>query len=256
MNSTQEPVRSHPATIRNDILHESEIGPFEHSGRIYSIRRYWFCGPPSGDSPTRIGIFGGLHGDETASALGVVKFMEVLSEQPELARGFEIFAYPVCNPTGFEDNTRWSRHGIDLNREFWRDSHEPEVIILERQLLKLEFDGIIALHADDTSEGVYGYANGDTLTRNLLEPALIAAEAYLPRNRRAEIDGWNALDGIIDEGYVGVLAAPPQQQPRPFEIIFETPQLAALDLQVDAAVAGLLAILGASRELTAHAANI
>ena len=30
--------------------------------------------------------------------------------------------YPVCNPTGFEDRTRFSRGGKDLNREFWRNS--------------------------------------------------------------------------------------------------------------------------------------
>ncbi|MFY8216584.1 MAG: M14 family metallopeptidase [Chthoniobacterales bacterium] len=254
LNQTMESI--HDSATRDENFYESEIGKFDHCGGNYSIRRYLFMGPPGGTPNTRIGLFGGIHGDEQASALAVIRFLQVLCDSPELATGFEIFAYPVCNPTGFEDNTRWSRHGVDLNREFWRDSHEPEVIILERQLLNLEFDGIIALHADDTSDGVYGYANGDTLTRNLLEPGLRAAEAFLPRNRLIEIDGWSALDGIIDEGFAGVLSAPPSQQPRPFEIVFETPQLAPLDLQIDASVAALLAILSASRSLQAHAANI
>ncbi len=255
--SVKEPMEHlHAASIQEENFYESEIGQFDHCGGSYSIRRYLFMGPPGGTPHTRIGVFGGIHGDEQASALAVVKFLEVLVEKPEFATGFEIFAYPVCNPTGFEDNTRWSRHGVDLNREFWRESNEPEVILLERQLQNLEFDGIIALHADDTSDGVYGYANGDTLTRNLLEPGLRAAEGILPRNRLAEIDGWSALDGIIDDGYAGVLGAHPSQQPRPFQIVFETPQLAALDLQVDATVAALLAILTASRSLRAHAANI
>lgn len=244
------------ALRKDQNLYESELGPFEHCGGVYGIRRYLFVGPSGGTNHQRIGIFGGIHGDEEASALAVIAFLAQLVESPELATGFEIFAYPVCNPTGFEDDTRWSRHGIDLNREFWRESNEPEVILLERQLLKLEFDGIIALHADDTSNGIYGYANGDTLTRNLLEPALQAAEAYLPRNRELQIDGWNALDGIIDEGYTGVLSAPSSQAPRPFDIVFETPQLSPIDLQVNATVAALFAILKASREIQAHAANI
>jgi hypothetical protein len=246
----------HKLSHQSGNFFESPLPRFEHCGSSYSLPRYIFIGPPGGTTHTRIGLFGSIHGDEQAGAHAIVQLLMELIDNPEHATGFEIFAYPICNPTGLEDSTRWSRSGVDLNREFWRDSSEPEVILLERQLRNLTFDGIISLHADDTSDGIYGYANGDTLTRNLLEPGLRAAETFLPRNRTALIDGWAAQDGIIDEGYIGVLSAPPAQQPKPFEIIFETPQLADLDLQVSAMTAALLAILDANRALQAHAANI
>ena len=40
-------------------------------------------------------------------------------------------------------------------------------------------------------------AGGATLTRHLIEPALQAAEEFLPRDSRSLIDGFQARDGII-----------------------------------------------------------
>jgi hypothetical protein len=66
----------------------------------------------------------------------------------------------------------------------------PKVALIERELLANKFDGIISLHSDDTSDGLYGFVRGNTLTRHLLEPALAAAEAALPVNQARTIDGF------------------------------------------------------------------
>jgi len=39
-------------------------------------------------------------------------------------------------------------------------TNEIKVLLLEGQLLRLAFDGIIALHTDDASHGLYGFAKG------------------------------------------------------------------------------------------------
>lgn len=227
------------------------------AGERVTIPRFLFAGPGSGGASfLRIGIFGGLHGDEEASALGPVAFLEKLHANPELARGYELFVYPVCNPTGYADDTRWSRAGVDLNRQFWRDSAEPEVVLLERQLVNLAFDGIVALHADDTSPGLYGFVKGHALTRHVLEPALARAATVLPRNFDKSIDNFQANEGIIESGYPGVLSAPPAQHPRPLEIVFETPQLAPLDRQVEAHTLALEEILLRFRATIAEAQSI
>jgi hypothetical protein len=231
------------------------LGPFEIQGEEYSLPRFTFQGPNSAD-PIRIGVFAAIHGDEPAGALAVREFFTRLAAEPALAENFHLEAYPLCNPTGFEDNTRHSRRGRDLNREFWQGSSEAEVQLLERELRTRHFSGIIQLHADDTSEGLYGFVRGHTLTEHLLRPALREAGKILPRNVNATIDGFAARDGIICEHYEGVLAAPAQMDPVPFEIIFETPQLAPLELQVEALVVALHAILGEYRRLISFAANI
>jgi protein MpaA len=230
------------------------LGAFGEGREKYSLPRFTLRGPNSSD-PIRIGIFAAIHGDEPAGALAAAKFLSEAALEPELIENFLLQIYPLCNPTGYEDNTRHSRGGKDLNREFWKSSSEPEIAILEHELRTQHFHGIIQLHADDTSEGIYGFVRGHTLTENLLRPALLEAGKILPRNVNATIDGFAARDGIIYQSYEGILAAPMQSEP-PFEIIFETPHHAPMDSQVEALVVALRTILGEYRRLISFAANL
>jgi hypothetical protein len=236
-------------------LQPAALGEFESGGKTYWLPRFTFLGPNSVD-PIRIGLFGAIHGDEPAGAYALAEFVRQLADEPGTAENFELQIYPVCNPTGFEDNTRHSRAGRDLNREFWKNSSEPEVRILEEELQRGHFSGIIQLHADDTSEGIYGFVKGHTLTEHLLRPALQEAGKVLPRNVNATIDGFAARDGIIYDRYEGVLAPPARMDPVPFEIVFETPHAAPRDLQVRALVVAIRTILSEYRQLISFAANI
>ena len=106
--------------------------------------------------------------------------------------------------------------------------------LLERQIRALRFDGLIALHADDESPGIYAFALGAQVTQHVVEPSLAAAEKVLPRNRDATIDNFTARNGMIHNGYPGMLCAAPEAHPRPFEIVFETPHRADLEAQIEA----------------------
>ena len=201
---------------------------------------------PSGKPVYRIGIFAGIHGDEPSGVVAALQILQHLSQEAHLGRFHEIYVYPVCNPWGFDTNRREGESSKDLNRCFWAEAElqeEVEVRLIEKELRAKAFDGIIALHTDDTSEGIYGYVNGSTLTRHLLEPALHAASSILPRDIRPEIDTHQADRSIITGGYKGILSAPPDQHPKPVEIVFETPHHAPFGLQVDAHLAALKEIL-------------
>lgn len=204
----------------------------------------------------KFGIFAGIHGDEEAGTLATQELMRWAAEQPEELYDYELHFYPVCNPTGSALGTRHSHSGLDLNREFWFGSIEAEIVYLERELRREKYDGIISLHSDDTSDGCYGFVSGALLSEHLLEPALQAAAEFLPRNEMHIIDSFLATRGIIKEGYLGILSAPPEQHPRPLEIVFETPALAPMDQQVKATVAAVKKILEEYRELQAYAANL
>ena len=229
---------------------------FESNGDRYELPRYLFVGPKGGDTPIRIGIFAGIHGDEPEGVHAIVQFIKLLEAKPELAAGYYLSFYPVCNPTGFEDATRFSRGGKDLNREFWKNSREPEVRLLQAELISRSFQGIISLHTDDTSDGFYGIVRGATLTKHLIEPALQAAEKLLPRDERPVIDGFQARNGIIHDCYDGILSAPPRVRPRPFEIILETPHTPPAYLKEVAFVVALKTILLEYRKFIAYAPNL
>jgi hypothetical protein len=232
------------------------LGGFESGGQAYTVPRYVYLGPKGGGDTIRIGVFATIHGDEPEGALALTRFVGELERNREIAKGFALYLYPVCNPTGFEDNTRHSRSGRDLNREFWKESAEPEVRHLESEICMHAFDGIITLHSDDTSDGLYGFVSGAVLSENLIQPALREAERFLPRNRRRVIDGFAARRGIISDGYSGVLRAIPGLPRPPFEITLETPQQAPLHRQVEAMSVALQTILIEYRHLIAIAQNI
>ena len=248
----------HLAASRSDAVIAGVAGRFRANGREYDLPRFIFTGPRSADEPIRIGLFGGIHGDEPESALGLLPFLRELIADPERARGYILYIYPLVNPTGIERGTREAASGKDLNREFWRDSGEPEIYLLEQELVEHRFHGLISLHADSDSPGTYGFVQGPTLSAEILEPALAAAEAALPRNREPVIDNWQARDGIIHKGYQGILSAP-ESLPlpsRPFEIVFETPQQAPLAAQVEAFRLALFSILDSYRSFISFSQNI
>jgi hypothetical protein len=195
----------------------------------------------------KVGIFAGIHGDEPEAVLGLVDLVRGLNARPEVARDYHLFVYPICNPGGLVDGTRCSRSGADLNRKFWQNSAEPEVQFLEMELRCQQFDGIISLHTDDTSDGVYGFARCSAEKHDLLHDALEAAHHALPRCRSKLIDGFEATNAIIRTCYAGVLSAPAEQQPRPWEIVLETPQRAPVHMQRQAFVLAIAMILGRYR---------
>lgn len=231
-------------------------GKFEHAGSSYRIPKFTFTGPKGGGELLKIGVFAGVHGDEPEGVHATIQLLRLLASRPEVANGYQLSVYPVCNPTGFEVGTRHTRNGKDLNREFWRESTEPEVRWLESELLANSFHGIIALHTDNTSTGFYGFAQGATLTRHLIEPALAAAAEFLPRNLEETIDGFPARNGIIRKCYEGTLRPPPKSRPRPFDIILETPQAAPSYLKEAALVSAVRSILEEYREFISYAQNL
>jgi protein MpaA len=229
---------------------------FSIKGETYELPRYLFIGPKGGGTPIRIGFFAAIHGDEPDGAHVLVHLIKSLDASPDLAAGYCLSIYPVCNPTGYEDHTRQSRNGRDLNREFWRKSAEPEVKLLEAELTAHAFDGIISLHAHGEGDGLYGLVRGITLTKHLIEPALRAAEAYLPRDERTLIEGLPARNGVIRDAADGVLSASPKTRPRPFEITLEMPKAPPSYRKDYGIVSALQTILTEYRKLIAYAQNI
>jgi protein MpaA len=246
-----------PGCERDGAQFESgSAGAFQHDGNPYLIERIRVRGPSAGHDPVRIGIFAGVHGDEPAGIMALRSFLQAIQANPAKATGYELFAYPVVNPVGVARGTRANCSGMDLNREFWKGSNQPEIEILESELRRHRWHGLIALHADDSCEGTYGYSHGNAMEDSLLKPALIAAETVLPRDKRSSIDGFHAHEGIICDCFQGILAPPPDHNPKPFNLIFETPANAPLELQSAAHIAALDAILASYRGYISYAQDL
>ncbi len=237
-------------------LRADALGSWRSGEERLWLPRFSFQRTTAQKKRIKVGIFAGIHGDEPAGILGLMDFACELDEDPEIGRGFELALYPLCNPSGYLVGTRESASGADLNRCFWQGSTEPEIALLENEIMAQRFDGIIALHSDDTAPGFYGYARGSVFANQLLSPALSAAEHAQPRDSRRFIDGFQAVNGIIHDCYDGILSAPPTQQPQPFEIILESPANTPLPDQRRAFTLALKSIFAEYRRFIAYGGEL
>jgi murein peptide amidase A len=198
-------------------------------------------------------LVAGVHGDEPDGILAALEFARRFAASPQLVSSYLLTIYPCVNPVGYERMTRENGNGMDLNREFFRESHEQEVVIMERELRAHEFTGFISGHSDFESFGLYAYATGAVLSERLAKPALFQASGVIPINTDAVIDGHPAQNGIINQKFPGSLGPLSKGASEPFDITIETPNLFALSKRVEAQAIAFETILHEYRAVASEA---
>ena len=144
-------------------------------------------------SPIRIYISTGIHGDEPAGPLAALKLLQ----ENRWPANAEIFLLPCLNPIGFTRNTRENAGGLDLNRDY-RHSKAPETLAhiawLKRQP---KFDLYLCLHEDWESHGFYLYEQNPDGKISLAEKMIEAVKKVCPIDLNEMIEGREAQGGII-----------------------------------------------------------
>jgi hypothetical protein len=141
----------------------------------------------------RVYISAGIHGDEPAGPLTVLRLIQE-NRWPE---NLDVWLCPCLNPLGFELNCRENSHGIDLNRAYLNPSAEEvvaHIAWLERQA---KFDLCLMLHEDWESHGFYLYEQNPDHRSSLAEPMIEAVARVCPIDPNEMIEGRPARNGII-----------------------------------------------------------
>ena len=116
-----------------------------------------------GDGPDRVFIFGGIHGDEPASAVLARKLVQYLRVQPDAVAGRTVGILAEANPDGLARHRRCNAGGVDLNRNFpaknWRradrkgaqhgsrPTSEPETRAIMRAMEVIRPERIVSIHS-------------------------------------------------------------------------------------------------------------
>ena len=243
-------------SVYSDYLYYLPSGLFHYGRAPYRLARYVFLGPSANDEPVKIGLFASLHGDEAEGTRALVEFLLRLHLEPERARGYQIFVYPICNPTGFEDGTHTTRRGHDLSRELWTGSRQPEAYYLERELGVMQFHGVVNLRSAENTGSIHAHVAAATLHKALVQPALKAAGKFLPRAENRAGDRIIPATTVGRNRYEWGLGNPAELKPVPFELTFETPKQAPPELQAKATVSALYSLLEEYRPFLASQQNI
>jgi hypothetical protein len=155
------------------------------------------CRPPlsirNPQSPIRIYLSAGIHGDEPAGPLAALRLLR----DDNWPADSEIRLCPCLNPPGFALNRRENADGRDLNRDY-RNPQTAEVRAhiawLERQP---RFDLYLCLHEDWEAHGFYLYEQNPDGRPSLAETIIDAVQKVCPIDPSEIIEDRPAQGGII-----------------------------------------------------------
>jgi hypothetical protein len=240
----------------SDYLVGGSVGEFAVGEEIFQIPRFIFMGPTGGGDTVRLGIFGGFHGDEPESAEALIAFLEELDESPQLANGYHIYVYPLCNPSGFVARTRGNASAEDLTKQFWNGSSQSEIYYLEREMGVLRLHGVFSVQTQSDSGGFLVNTKSRVLNRALAHPAIQASRRFLPGN----VEKSEALPGDIrptkPRDLPDFLSATDELNPVPFELHIGIPKSAPKPSQIHGTIGALKSILDSYRSLLAISQNL
>jgi murein peptide amidase A len=242
----------------SDWLIAGSIGEFETGQNLFQIPRFIFMGPTGGGDTVRLGIFAAIRGDEPQGTEAIVAFLQELENYPELTTGYHIYAYPVCNPSGFAAGTRHNAAGQDLAAHFWRGSDQPEAYYLEREIGVHHFQGVISLGSADIQNPRFFFNGGvDSILRGALaSPAMLANRLFLAEAQPARVPGSDEFPREPRSDMAGFLTRTDELRPMPFEINFEIPRKAPRRTQIVWTLNALKSILDSYRSVVAIRQNI
>jgi hypothetical protein len=131
-------LKKEPAMIKKSISHTDTILEYFQQG----------------EAP-RLLIHSGMHGDE----FSVIPIVHKAIEQHESSLPEFIFV-PEVSPSAVSLQTRKSARGLDLNRSFFENSQDSEVLANMQLVLPHKFDLLVSFHEDIEFNGFYMYDSG------------------------------------------------------------------------------------------------
>lgn len=136
----------------------------------------------------------GQHGDEHFAITTLLHWLK----QPILFSDFNYYIFPICNPFGYEHNSRDNGAQQDTNNDsnFIKDSKVAELAILYEQFPQTA-DMIMDIHGDTGKDKVYCYEHKAENLPSIAEPALTANNEILPFIKTKTIYKIPVNNGVI-----------------------------------------------------------
>lgn len=152
-----------------------------------------------GPAPPSLLIDAGIHGEEPASVLGLLDWLETRADR--WAGSIDFAVFPCLNPWGFERGIRYDPRGRDLNRQFNKPVH-PAVAGFCSAVSGRRFDLFMDLHEDCDFYGMYLYETLDTMEQSaagatLGRTILDACRMLAPLSDGDDLGGICTHDGMV-----------------------------------------------------------
>lgn len=186
------------------VLREVEMAAGQHGWTCESFHTdnefKWFAlhrpalSPDASHAAPRIYISTGVHGDEPAGLLAMLRLLQ----ESRWPKNGNLSLCPCLNPTGFVLNRRENAKGIDLNRDYRH--FKSDEVRAHVQWLKAQphFNLTLCLHEDWESTGFYLYELNPDHHPSLARAIVEAVVRVCPIDLSPQIEGREAHSGIIN----------------------------------------------------------
>lgn len=140
----------------------------------------------------------GIHGDEIAGPLSILKFLKEYNLNK--IKGNRLIIFPVANPFGFDKQKRRNCLNKDLNRHFCDRNLNNENKILYNSIKNKNINFFHALHEDVDETKFYLYAF-ERKQEKIYREILKLAKLYVPINTAYGSNGLiiNQKDGSFED---------------------------------------------------------
>ncbi|MDB6156039.1 MAG: peptidase [Chthoniobacteraceae bacterium] len=217
------------------------------------IPKFMLLGARGGGKPIRLALFAGLDAGLPESIIALARLLLEFELNPALARDYALFAYPVVNLPGFDENPLPLRA---FEGRYRKETSDADVDFFKGELRKWFFDGMITLRTDLNAEGFYATVRSEVLAREVVEPAVATAGKTIPLHespiRIRPSDRHSRLSDYVQ----GRLAPPADIRPYPFEIELFAPGRLPIEDRVRGLFVAVHEILRHYRDMISHAQNL
>jgi hypothetical protein len=127
----------------SDSVFGSPLGPLEGpNGRTF-LPQFVYFGPDSSIDPVRIGVFGGLSGEDLKGSWSLIDWIKALLVHPDIGRGVSVSVFPIVNLSGIHSGAG----GAGLRDNDWFGSPTPEVRLISQNARIRSYQGFIRIEA-------------------------------------------------------------------------------------------------------------
>lgn len=172
---------------------ERIVGYVEYGESIYPIFEFSAI---SKTAKKIIVITSGHHGDEQFAVYTLMKWIQKFNpiEYPD----FNIYVYPVCNPYGYETNSRdnGARQDTNNDKKFFKNSNVQELAILF-DAFPVNVDLILDVHGDTGKTQVYMYEHKAENLPTIAEKALLENKELISYITAKTIYKCPVTNGVI-----------------------------------------------------------
>ncbi|MBS3119777.1 DUF2817 domain-containing protein [Candidatus Woesearchaeota archaeon] len=188
----------------------------------------------------------GIHGDEIAGPLAVLRFLEKI--QKRRLAGLRVLIIPVANPTGFDRGKRRNYQNRDINRHFAGKSLEGEPKILYNVLKAANPVFFHSLHEDVDEKRFYLY-NYEQQEEKVYRDVIALAKRYFPVNTARKICNRPARDGMVTNVRDKSLEYMMFREGVPFVLCTESPGRQPLEKRIELNYRIMLSVVRSAKKM-------